>query len=75
MEAYKTWGFVERPLNNATLLGQMLYYHRLADFQAFLDLHGGDVSEAVAALTAGVAGVADPFDLLPRALEGEQPRP
>jgi predicted aminopeptidase len=75
MESYRTWTFVERPLNNATLLGQMLYYHRLADFQAFLDLHGGDVSEAVAALAAGTEGLDDPFALLPRALEGGEALP
>jgi predicted aminopeptidase len=75
MESYRSWGFVDRPLNNATLLGQMLYYHRLADFQALLDAHGGDVSEAVAALAARAGDVDDPFQLLPRALEAGQARP
>ena len=75
MESYKVWGFVDRPLNNATLLGQMLYYHRLADFQALLDAHAGDVSAAVAALAARAGDVDDPFELLPRALEAGQARP
>lgn len=66
MESYTRWGFVEQPLNNAILLGQMLYYHRLPDFQALLDTHGGDLAAAVAALKEGVDGVTDPFDLLPR---------
>jgi predicted aminopeptidase len=66
MESYTTWGFVERPLNNAVLLGQMLYYHRLPDFQALLDAHRGDLAATIAALAEGVETVADPFELLPR---------
>jgi predicted aminopeptidase len=66
MESYTSWGFIGRPLNNAVLLGQMLYYHRLPDFQVFLEAHGGDLAAAVAALTAGAGSVPDPFDLLPR---------
>lgn len=57
--------FMEQPLNNAVLLGQMRYYHRLTDFAALLDEHGGSLADAVAALAAGVDGVDDPFDLLP----------
>lgn len=65
LESYTAWGFVERPLNNAVLLGQMLYYHRLPDFQAFLEAHGGDLVAAVEALKAGAGSVDDPFQLLP----------
>ena len=42
-EASTYAGFVDTPLNNATLLARMRYYHRLPDFQALLDDHGGDV--------------------------------
>ncbi|MBW3533993.1 MAG: aminopeptidase [Gemmatimonadetes bacterium] len=59
-------GFLTVPLNNATLLARMRYYHRLGDFQALLDTHGGSVARAVAALEAGLDDVEDPFDLLPR---------
>ncbi len=58
-------GFVTTPLNNATLLSRMRYYHRLPDFQAFLEQHGGDLAAAVAAIAGGVGDVQDPFDLLP----------
>jgi predicted aminopeptidase len=56
--------FVDRPLNNATLLSRMRYYHRLADFQALVEEQGG-LRPAVEYLAGGVAGAADPFDLLP----------
>ena len=64
-EASSFSSFLESPLNNATLLSRMLYYHRLPDFQALLDRHGGDLSSAVAYLTAGVEETDDPFTLLP----------
>jgi predicted aminopeptidase len=66
MESYTTWGFVERPLNNAVLLGQMLYYHRLGDFQALLDANRGDLAATIAGLAERAGSVADPFELLPR---------
>jgi predicted aminopeptidase len=76
LESYSRWGFVEEPLNNSTLLGEMLYFHRLPDFQALLERNGGDLAAAVAALETGVATVSDPFDLLPRTtLEGERRGP
>ncbi len=56
--------FVDRPLNNATLLSRMRYYHRLADFQALVEEQGG-LRPAVEYLAGGVDGVEDPFDLLP----------
>lgn len=65
LESYTFRGFLDRPLNNATLLAQMLYYHRLVDFQLHLERHGGDLAAAVAALKEGAEGVEDPFDLLP----------
>lgn len=63
-ESLRFGGFLDRPLNNAILLGQMRYYHRLPDFQAWLERHG-DLASAVAALATGTESVSDPFDLLP----------
>lgn len=57
--------FLTVPLNNATLLSRMVYYHRLYDFDAFLQAQGDDVAAAVAALAERVDEVADPFALLP----------
>lgn len=57
--------FTDTPLNNATLLARMRYYHRLAGFQAFLEAEGGSVARAVERLEEGVDRVEDPFDLLP----------
>lgn len=56
--------FVETPLNNATLLSRMAYYHRLPDFQLQLEAHG-ELRSAVAALAEDVQGLDDPFDALP----------
>jgi predicted aminopeptidase len=56
--------FTATPLNNATLMARMRYYHRLPDFQRFLEEHDGDLQRAIAALREGVNRVADPFDLL-----------
>lgn len=57
-------GFLALPLNNATLLSRMRYYHRLPDFQTFLDRRGGSVAAAVAAVAEEAKAAADPFDLL-----------
>lgn len=65
-------GFRDTPLNNATLLARIRYFHRLGDFQALLEAHGGDLRAAVAAIAAGVDEVEDPFDVLPM---GEPPAP
>jgi predicted aminopeptidase len=64
-ESLRFGRFMQEPLNNAVLLGQMRYYHRIADFAAFLESHDHSLTDAVAALVAGVEGVDDPFDLLP----------
>lgn len=60
-------GFESAPLNNATLLSRMRYYHRLPEFDLFRQRHGGALAEAVRELTAGAEEAEDPFDLL---LEG-----
>mgnify|MGYP006278314363 FL=1 len=57
--------FLSRPLNNAVLLSRMRYYHRLGDFQAFLEERGGDLAAAVRDLAHGAEGVENPFQLLP----------
>jgi predicted aminopeptidase len=63
-----TYGtFLTTPLNNATLLSRMLYYHRLPDFQALQDAHGGDLRSAVESLREAADGGRNPFDALPRA--------
>jgi len=62
-----TYGtFLTTPLNNATLLSRMLYYHRLPDFQALQEAHGGDLRSAVESLRAAAAAGGNPFDALPR---------
>lgn len=57
--------FLSRPLNNATLLARMRYFHRLSDFQTLLDQHQGDLKATVADLTERAPSVDDPFLLLP----------
>jgi predicted aminopeptidase len=64
-ESISFQSFLTVPLNNATLLARLRYYHRLPDFQAFLDAHGGDLKAAMQALKAGVKTTDDPFSLLP----------
>lgn len=64
-ESLRFGRFMEEPLNNAVLLGQMRYYHRLTDFEALREAHGGSLARTVAALTEGARTVDDPFDLLP----------
>ena len=63
-EDYGFAGFRGTPLNNATLLGRIFYYHRLPDFQALLDGYGGDLRAAMEALREGAEQVQDPFELL-----------
>ena len=57
--------FLTTPLNNATLIATMIYYHRLADFDALLAQSGGDLRAAIAKLTTGAESAADPYTLLP----------
>jgi predicted aminopeptidase len=59
-------GFRTVPLNNATLLARIRYYHRLPDFERLLEADGGNLEKVLADLKAGVGGVEDPFELLPR---------
>jgi predicted aminopeptidase len=57
-------GFETTPLNNATLLSRMRYYHRLGDFEAHLE-RSGELRAAIEELRAGIPEVSDPFELLP----------
>ena len=59
-------GFRSTPLNNATLLARMRYYHRLPDF-AELQAEKGGLAPAMAYLRDGLEEVDDPFTLLPGA--------
>ncbi len=65
MEGLTFGGFRSTPLNNATLLARLRYYHRLPDFQAMLDTHG-DLVDVLATLKSGLETTEDPFDLLPK---------
>ncbi len=64
-EAQSFGSFLTVPLNNATLLARMAYFHRLYDFDALLQQHGGRVVDAIATLAAGAEELEDPFTLLP----------
>lgn len=66
-EAQTFSSFLSTPLNNATLLSRMVYYHRLYDFDALLQAHQGNLGDAVAALKASAEDVLDPYTLLPQA--------
>jgi predicted aminopeptidase len=66
LEASSFASFLTTPLNNATLLSRMLYYHRLVDFDAAYRAHGSDLAATVAYLAEGVGSVSDPFELLAR---------
>ncbi len=58
-------GFESLPLNNATLLSRMRYYHRLPDFDAFLEANAGSLARAIEKIRTGLENVEDPFGVLP----------
>jgi len=58
-------GFLSRPLNHAVLLARMRYFHRLPDFQAYLEERDGDLRRAIADLAREVRQADDPFQVLP----------
>lgn len=62
-ESIRFGGFLSEPLNNAVLLGQMRYYHRLEGFDGLLATQGS-VQAAVAAIVAHIEQGGDPFELL-----------
>lgn len=57
--------FESLPLNNATLLSRMRYYHRLPDFAAFLEANAGSLASAIEEIRTGIEEVEDPFSVLP----------
>jgi predicted aminopeptidase len=57
--------FVSRPVNNAIILARVRYLHRLSSFSGLLEVHDGDLLQAIDFLKDGVDTVDDPFDLLP----------
>jgi predicted aminopeptidase len=73
LESASFRGFRETPLNNATLLSRIRYYHRLRDFQALLDARGGDLPTVLAELADKARGTDDPFSLLPWPPAGADP--
>jgi predicted aminopeptidase len=72
-EAYSFASFIDTPLNNATLLARIRYFHRLPDFQALLDAHHGDLRSVLQELKAKAPAAKDPFDVLPT--NGKLPPP
>lgn len=58
-------GFSITPLNNATIMARMRYYHRLNDFQKLFE-ETGTLRMAVEYLTKEASDIIDPFDLLPK---------
>jgi len=65
LESLRFGSFMAEPLNNAVLLGQMRYYHRIGDFAALLEREGS-VRAAVAYLKTGARRADDPWTLLDR---------
>ena len=59
--------FRETPMNNATLLSRIRYYHRLDDFSALLELYDDDLERALRDLRARARRADDPWALLPGA--------
>lgn len=57
-------GFLASPINNATLLSRLRYYHRLSDFDAYWKQHP-DLKSTLRALSEEVVDADDPFALLP----------
>jgi len=57
--------FVNTPMNNATLMGRVRYYHRLRDFEALLAENEADLLSALAELRQRVSTAEDPFSVLP----------
>lgn len=56
--------FRNTPLNNATLLARVRYYHRLPDFAALLEARGNDLPAVLKELKDGAGQVDDPFEML-----------
>jgi predicted aminopeptidase len=67
--------FEQLPLNNATLVGRRLYYHRLELFDAVYASYGGDLRATIDAMIAAArAHRDDPYLGLEELLERRAPR-
>ncbi|MDH5759830.1 MAG: aminopeptidase [Gemmatimonadota bacterium] len=69
LEEFSFAGFRQTPLNNATLLARIRYFHRLPDFDGLLQREGGDLPATLAFFKREAGRTADPFSLLPRSSE------
>jgi len=56
--------FRREPMNNATLLARLRYYHRLSDFQQLLKAMGHDLNALLQSMKDRANQVQDPWDLL-----------
>lgn len=63
-EASSFSSFLTLPLNNATLLSRMRYYHRLEDFQTLFERMDSDLVRAIDLLKKEAGSVDNPFELL-----------
>ena len=66
-------GFITTPLNNATLLARMRYYHRLPGFQGLLEEFQDDLPATIHHFATHAPDAQDPFALLPPVEPGRDP--
>lgn len=66
LEATTFQGFLDVPLNNATLLARMRYYHRLGEFALVVEQNRGDLRAAIGEIERRVGGAEDPFEAMAR---------
>jgi len=65
LESLSFSSFITTPMNNATLMGRVRYYHRLPGFQTLLDAHAGDLVALLEDLKQRLDGVDDAWELIP----------
>ena len=63
LESLTFGSFLSVELNNATVLARLRYYHRLSDFERFIEAQGG-LGAALVVIAASAGSSDDPFDLL-----------
>jgi predicted aminopeptidase len=63
-EASTFQSFLTLPLNNATLMARMRYYHRLGDFERLYEREGRSLRRTVAVIAEGVKEAGDAFSVL-----------
>lgn len=64
--------FLRHPVNNASLMARIQYYHRLDDFQRYLEESGGDLARILVELKARPTREDDPFSALLRRQGGAE---